>query len=94
MKKNQKKYIKIQLDKYGLDKEYVEQMKMKSRLYYAYRIEEESWHLWVILIESLSNNKYSKEYLDSIIEELSRRVSIILSSTIKYLDAPNLQNKI
>jgi len=63
-------------------------MKMKSRFYYAYRVQSESTNLGVILIESHSPDKYTKEEIDNVIRELERRILIVLKSTKNYLAAP------
>ena len=79
-KRIQKKYIKHHQGKYSLEENYIKNISMKSRLYYAYRIEMEWESLWVLLIESLDPKKYTKEQLDSIIPTFSKNLYIVLKT--------------
>ena len=79
-KRIQKKYIKYHQTNYGLEEDYIKNISMRSRLYYAYRIEMEWESLWVLLIESLDPKKYTKEQLDSIIPTFSKNLYIVLKT--------------
>lgn len=79
-KNKQKNYIKYHQRKYSLEENYIKNISMKSRLYYAYRIEMEWENLWVLLIESLDPDKYTKEQLDNIVPTFSKNLYIVLKT--------------
>lgn len=79
-RKDKNKYISHHSSIYKLESNYIENISMKSRLYYAYRIEIEQEHLWVLLVESLDPNKYTKEQLDEIIPTFSEKLHIVLKT--------------
>lgn len=83
-----KEYATYQLETYKITKESIASMKMKSRLYYAYRVQSDTHNLGVILIESTSPNRYTKDELDTIIKDLEHRLLIVLKSTKNYLWQP------
>lgn len=77
---SKKKYIEYHRNTYYLDEKYIENISMKSRLYYAYRIEIEWENLWVLLVESLDPNKYTKDQLDNSIPDFSKNLFIVLKT--------------
>ena len=78
--KDKKKYISYHSSIYKLEPDYIENISMKSRLYYAYRIEIEQEYLWVLLVESIDPNKYTQEKLDKIIPTFSEKLHIVLKT--------------
>lgn len=74
-------YINYHINNYSLDKDYIENIWMKSRLYYVYRIDLEWEPLWVLSIESMDPNKYEKKDLDRLVPDFARTLFAVLKTS-------------